>query len=57
MTRWEYQLITFVGDEDEAIASQLNELGSQGWEVMGMTNPIPVERRKVLTFVLKRPAS
>ena len=55
-TAWEYHVVSFGGGlrspKDDDIEAGLNELGEQGWEIVGMTKR---ERSHRLTFVAKRP--
>lgn len=36
MTTWQYNVITDLRDND-ALADRLNELGAEGWELVGVT--------------------
>jgi hypothetical protein len=54
--QWEYRVVsyggTFRGAKDEQMEAELNALGEEGWEVVGLTNR---ENTYRITLVAKRP--
>jgi hypothetical protein len=60
-TRWEYRVATiggFWGAKDAAIEIRLNELGLEGWEVVGLhvtaTDKMRVVAKRPLTDTARR---
>ncbi len=62
-TQWEYRVITFGktlrGVKDEEMEAQLNALGEEGWEVVGLvsregTYRIAVVAKRPLTAAARR---
>ena len=57
-TSWEYRVLTlgavFRGPKDEDIEATLNELGSEGWELVAATQR---EGTNKITLIAKRPLS
>lgn len=55
-SEWEYRVVSVGGGlrspKDEDLEATLNELGEQGWEVVGVTNR---ESSYKLTLIAKRP--
>ncbi|MEW6567321.1 MAG: DUF4177 domain-containing protein [Chloroflexota bacterium] len=56
VTQWEYRVVSFGGGlrspKDEDLEAALNELGAEGWEVVGVTKR---ESSYRLTLIAKRP--
>jgi hypothetical protein len=54
--QWEYRVVTFGGAlrsaKDEQMESELNALGEEGWEVVGLTKRESTYR---ITLIAKRP--
>ncbi|OGO08944.1 MAG: hypothetical protein A2Z66_07345 [Chloroflexi bacterium RBG_13_66_10] len=55
-TQWEYRVISLGGGlrgtKDEQMETELNALGDEGWEVVGLTSR---ENSQRITLVAKRP--
>ncbi len=47
---WDYKIVSFSVESDEAVASRLNELGDQRWECFWV-EPVPSGKR----FYMKKP--
>ena len=71
MTKWEYRVEKVVAQQSQGIgitkgppdvatvvAASLNELGAEGWELVGVTGPIlpdPCQHQVVALLYLKKP--
>jgi hypothetical protein len=62
--QWEYRVVTFgsawQGMKDEEIEAGLNEMGAEGWEVIGMTfypHQLKVAAKRPLTRTVRRQRS
>lgn len=61
MTHWEYKIINIRSENyrlDPNAVSQLNELGQQGWELVGLTSVnFKTGATDNIAMVFKRPAA
>ncbi len=55
-TYWEYRYVYFKTDTDDGrIESMLNDLGSEGWELVNVVYAGDPIRAKLHSYVFKRP--